>query len=215
MQIRMVKDMHLNTIRQEGKLEGDEFYRLTDENGILVMAGWCCCDQWEHWPQWTRENYQVAADSLRSQMLRLRHHASIFVWLNGSDKHPPNVEQTYLNIEKDMQWPNATLSSATAASSTVSGPSGVKMTGPYDYVSPSYWLVDTKYDNVSAPHWLDIQNTGAPTAIIPKRVLDRRFRSPIASDAFFPQKIYGQSMMYGIIMRGSKIRKFHKPQPIQ
>ena len=86
-QIRMVKDMRLNTIRQEAKLEGDEFYRLTDENGILVMAGWCCCDQWEHWKDWTPENHQVANASLRSQMLRLRHHASLLVWLNGSD-HP-------------------------------------------------------------------------------------------------------------------------------
>jgi exo-1,4-beta-D-glucosaminidase len=145
-QIRMVMDMHLNTIRQEGKLEDEDFYRLTDENGILVMAGWCCCDQWEHWDKWTPENYQVAADSLRSQMLRLRQHASVFVWLNGSDKHPPAyVEQAYLNIEKEMQWPNATISSATEVSSTVSGPTGVKMTGPYNYVSPSYWLADTKY----------------------------------------------------------------------
>ena len=119
-QIRMVKDMRLNTIRQEGKLEGDEFYRLTDENGILVMAGWCCCDQWEHWKQWTPENYQVASASLRSQMLRLRHHASLLVWLNGSDKHPPaNVEQAYLNMEKEMQWPNATLSSRHSSQSAL------------------------------------------------------------------------------------------------
>ncbi|HEY7818516.1 MAG TPA: glycoside hydrolase family 2 protein, partial [Vicinamibacteria bacterium] len=27
----------------------------------------------------------------------------------------------------------------------VSGPSGVKMRGPYDYVPPAYWLADTKY----------------------------------------------------------------------
>jgi exo-1,4-beta-D-glucosaminidase len=145
-QIRMVKDLHLNTIRLEGKLEGDAFFRLTDENGILVMAGWCCCDQWEMWNQWTPENYQVAADSLRSQMLRLRHHASIFMWLNGSDRHPPAfVEKAYLRIEKETQWPNAIQSHAYSLPSTVTGPSGTKMTGPYDYVSPSYWLVDKKY----------------------------------------------------------------------
>ena len=145
-QIRMVKDMHLNAIRQEAKLEGDEFYRLTDENGILVLAGWCCCDQWEHWKNWTPENHQVANASLRSQMLRLRHHASLLVWLNGSDHHPPaDVEQAYLNIEKETQWPNPTLSSASAAPTTVTGPSGVKMSGPYNYVSPSYWEVDTKH----------------------------------------------------------------------
>jgi exo-1,4-beta-D-glucosaminidase len=36
------------------------------------------------------------------------------------------------------------ISSATAKKSEASGPSGVKMTGPYDYVSPNYWLLDTK-----------------------------------------------------------------------
>jgi exo-1,4-beta-D-glucosaminidase len=145
-QIRMVKDMHLNAIRQEAKLEGEEFYRLTDENGILVLAGWCCCDQWEHWNNWTPENHEVASASLRSQMLRLRHHASLLVWLNGSDNPPPTpVEQAYLSVEKDTHWPNPTLSSATGRPTSVSGASGVKMTGPYNYVSPSYWEVDTKH----------------------------------------------------------------------
>ncbi len=50
-QIRMVRDMNLNTIRLEGKLETDDFFHLTDEQGILVMLGWCCCDHWEHWKQ--------------------------------------------------------------------------------------------------------------------------------------------------------------------
>ncbi len=145
-QIRMVKDLHLNTIRQEGKLEGDAFYRLTDENGILVLAGWCCCDQWEHWKNWTAENHQVANASLRSQMLRLRHHASLLVWLNGSDNPPPaDVEQSYLKVEQETQWPNPVLSSASAKPAMFTGPSSVKMFGPYDYVSPSYWLVDKKY----------------------------------------------------------------------
>ncbi len=145
-QIRMVKDMHLNTIRQEAKLEGNAFYQLTDENGILVMAGWCCCDQWEHWKDWTAEDHQVANASLRSQMLRLRHHASLLVWLNGSDNPPPgDVEQSYLDVEKATQWPNPTLSSASAKPTLVSKASGVKMSGPYNYVAPSYWLVDRKY----------------------------------------------------------------------
>lgn len=145
-EIRMVKDMHLNAIRQEGKLEVNEFYRLTDQDGILVLAGWCCCDQWEHWQNWTPEDHQVANASLRSQMLRLRHHASLLVWLNGSDHHPPaDVERAYLNVEKETGWPNAIISAASADNTTVSGPSGVKMSGPYNYVAPSYWYVDTKH----------------------------------------------------------------------
>ncbi len=143
-QFRLVKDMHLNAIRLEGKLETEDFFRLADEQGILVLLGWCCCDQWEHWDKWTAENHSVSAASLRSQMLRLRHHASLLVWLNGSDNPPPaDVEKAYLDIEAQTHWPNPVLSSASQAPTTVTGQSGVKMTGPYDYVAPSYWLTDT------------------------------------------------------------------------
>ena len=143
-QFGLVRDMHLNTIRLEGKLETEDFFRLADEQGILVMLGWCCCDQWEHWDKWTAENHVVSAASLRSQMLRLRHHASLLVWLNGSDGPPPaDVEKAYLEIETETHWPNPVLSSASQTQTTVTGQSGVKMTGPYDYVAPSYWLTDT------------------------------------------------------------------------
>ncbi len=143
-QFALVKDMHLNAIRLEGKLETEHFFQLADEQGILVMLGWCCCDQWEHWDKWTAENHAVASASLRSQMLRLRHHASLLVWLNGSDNPPPaDVEKAYLDIEAETKWPNPILSSASQTPTTVTGKSGVKMSGPYDYVAPSYWLTDT------------------------------------------------------------------------
>jgi exo-1,4-beta-D-glucosaminidase len=143
-QFHLVRDMHLNTIRLEGKLETEEFYRLADEQGILVMAGWCCCDHWEHWDKWSGDTLEVAVASLRSQMLRIRHHPSLLVWLNGSDGPPPeNVERSYLAVEAETHWPNPVLSSASSTPTSVTGKSGVKMTGPYDYVSPSYWLVDT------------------------------------------------------------------------
>jgi exo-1,4-beta-D-glucosaminidase len=143
-QFRLVRAMNLNAIRLEGKLETEEFFHLADEQGILVMLGWCCCDHWEHWKDWTPEDLTIATASLRSQMLRLRHHASLLVWLNGSDNPPPaSVEKAYLQIEVATHWPNPILSSATQASTSVSGPSGVKMTGPYDYVAPSYWYADT------------------------------------------------------------------------
>jgi exo-1,4-beta-D-glucosaminidase len=145
-EFRYVKEMGLNTIRTEGKLETDAFYELADREGILIMPGWCCCDQWELWDKWTEENYKVGPASLRDQLLRLRNHPSIFVWLNGSDKPPvASVERRYLEIEKELEWSRPTLSSAAEAPGPVSGPSGVKMRGPYDYVPPSYWLTDVKH----------------------------------------------------------------------
>ena len=145
-QFRMVRDLNLNTIRLEGKLETDEFFHLADQQGILVMLGWCCCDHWEHWKDWTADDLTIATASLRAQMLRLRHHASLLVWLNGSDNPPPaNVESAYLKVESETHWPNPVLSSASATPTTVTGESGVKMSGPYDYVAPSYWYVDTAH----------------------------------------------------------------------
>jgi exo-1,4-beta-D-glucosaminidase len=138
-----VHDMGLNTIRLEGHLDRDEFFEKTDRLGILVMPGWSCCDAWERWKDWKGDQRAVAAASLTSQITRLRNHPSVMVWLNGSDGPPPaDVEKMYLEIEKDLGWPNPTISSASAEKTTVTGKSGVKMTGPYEYVPPVYWLSD-------------------------------------------------------------------------
>jgi len=145
-QLELVQNMNLNTIRLEGKLETEDFFRLADERGILVMLGWCCCDHWERWTEWKPDDLTIAMASLRSQMLRLRHHASLLVWLNGSYNPPPSdVEKAYLQVEAETHWPNPILSSATATPTKVTGESGVKMTGPYDYVAPSYWYYGTHY----------------------------------------------------------------------
>jgi exo-1,4-beta-D-glucosaminidase len=140
-----VRDMGMNTIRLEGRLDRDEFFEKTDQLGILVMPGWTCCDAWERWKNWNGDQNRVAAASLRDQITRLRNHPSVFVWLNGSDNPPPaDVETMYLSIEKELEWPNPIISSASEQKTAVSGGSGVKMTGPYEYVPPVYWLADTQ-----------------------------------------------------------------------
>jgi exo-1,4-beta-D-glucosaminidase len=151
-EFKYVKDMNLNTIRLEGQLQPDNFFDLADEYGILVMAGWCCCSHWEHWthrpdylegPTWDKEDYDIAAKSLTDQVRRLRSHPSLLVWLNGSDNPPPpDVEQMYLDILQKYQWPNPYLSSATAKPTTLTGATGVKMEGPYEWVPATYWLQD-------------------------------------------------------------------------
>jgi len=142
-EFRYVQDMGMNTVRLEGKPEPELFYETADQLGILVMAGWCCCDHWEHWGNWAPEDFDIAKASLRDQMYRLRGHPSMVMWLNGSDNPPPpDIEEMYLKIEKDLLWPNPIVSSATAKPATVTGASGVKMSGPYEYVAPSYWSTD-------------------------------------------------------------------------
>jgi exo-1,4-beta-D-glucosaminidase len=143
-EFRYVRDMGLNTVRLEGKLETQEFFDLADHEGILVMAGWCCCDFWERWTRWKPQDFEIAQQSLRDQIYRLRSHPSMVMWLNGSDNPPPpDVEQMYLDIEKELLWPNPVVSSATGKPTTVTGNSGVKMSGPYEYIAPGYWEQDT------------------------------------------------------------------------
>ncbi|WP_394831484.1 hypothetical protein LVJ94_33730 [Pendulispora rubella] len=108
-EMRLVKDMGLNTIRLEGKLANDHLFDVTDREGILVMAGWECCSVWEYWRDdgvhdlsWNRQNYQIAAASLESQLLRLRGRPSVISWLYGSDSHPPeDIEKMYLGVIRD------------------------------------------------------------------------------------------------------------------
>jgi exo-1,4-beta-D-glucosaminidase len=151
-ELQYVLDMNLNTLRFEGQLETDAFYDLMDERGILAMAGWCCCDVWEKWDEWPAGNLDVARESLRTQILRLRRHPSMLMWLNGSDgPPPPEVERAYLQVLQEAGWPNAVVSSASAAPTTVTGGSGVKMTGPYDYEPPSYWFEARPKEGGPAP----------------------------------------------------------------
>jgi len=144
-EFRYVKEMGLNTIRLEGKLEDESFMDRADRDGILVMAGWCCCDAWEKWGKWSEETKQVSVSSLRDQMLRLRSHPSLLLWLNGSDNPPPHDREiAYLDVEKETHWNKPVISSATAKDTDVTGKTGVKMSGPYEYVPANYWTTDTK-----------------------------------------------------------------------
>ncbi len=165
-----VKDMGLNTVRLEGRIDHEEFFDKADRMGILIMPGWTCCDAWERWKRWGAEQHQIAGDSLRDQIRILRNHPSVFVWLYGSDGPPPaDVETMYLGILKDLDWPNPSLSSAAADATKVTGKSGVKMTGPYEYVPPMYWLADTQ---AGGAYGYNTETSPGP-AIPPRESLER------------------------------------------
>ncbi|HEX5482908.1 MAG TPA: glycosyl hydrolase family 2 [Terriglobia bacterium] len=145
-ELQYVRGMNLNTVRLEGKLMDDHFYDLCDRDGILVMAGWCCCSHWERWKTWQESDYTIAGESLRDQVRRLRDHPCLLVWLYGSDNTPPpRAEAVYLKALKDYHWPNPYIAGASSRKTVGAGWTGVKMTGPYQYVGPSYWYLDTKH----------------------------------------------------------------------
>ena len=142
-EIAYVKDMNLNAIRLEGKLGLDPLMDACDRQGILVVAGWCCCDHREIWSGWGDEQRRVSAASLHDQIRLLRNHPSALVWLNGSDiPLPPAIEERYLEELKAADWPNPFIASATSVVTPGSGATGMKMPGPCMWVPPNYWGSD-------------------------------------------------------------------------
>jgi exo-1,4-beta-D-glucosaminidase len=114
----------------------------------------------------------------------MRSHPSLLVWLNGSDGPPPaDIETAYIKVLKETDWPNPYISSAAQKPTSVTGKSGVKMTGPYDYVPPDYWLTDTsKYGGAFGFN----TETGPGPAVPPVSSL-RKF---IPSDHWWPQNSF-------------------------
>jgi exo-1,4-beta-D-glucosaminidase len=181
-ELRYVRDMNLNAVRFEGKLEDDHFLELCDQYGILVLAGWCCCDHWEKWQDWSAEDEAIAAASLRDQLRRMERHPALFDWMYGSDNPPPpKIEQIYLDIIKETEWPNPYHSSATAKPTKLGGPTGVKMTGPYEYVAPEYWLLDTKFGGAHGFNTETSPGPSPPPVESMKRMLPEEHQWPIDS----------------------------------
>ena len=155
-EVRYARHMNLNTLRLEGFWgTSEELYNLCDANGILLMAGWSCHWEWEHYlGKPVDETYggiispqdiALISRSWEDQVKWLRNHPSIFVWAMASDKLPkPELEREYLRILKEQDPTRPFLVSTKGWTSEVSGPSAVKMLGPYDYVPPVYWYVDTR-----------------------------------------------------------------------
>ena len=153
--VKYTRHMNLNTIRLEGFWgSGPELYNLCDRYGILLMAGWSCQWEWEDYAGKpdddygsirTPEDMELVARSLEDQVLLCRNHPSIFVWMLGSDKLPrPELERKYDQILKVYDPSRPAVMSAKGLRSEISGDTGVKMNGPYDYVPPIYWFEDTK-----------------------------------------------------------------------
>jgi exo-1,4-beta-D-glucosaminidase len=167
-QMRYIRHMGLNSIRAEGFWGKDEdLYNLCDEYGILVMIGWNCIWEWEEYlGKPCHEKYggavtpidmELLADSWKDQMLWLRNHPSIYVWMLGSDKLPhPDLERKYIALFDKYDPSRTYITSAGGAGtednnivaevplvSDISGPTGMKMLGPYAWTPPHYWFTDT------------------------------------------------------------------------
>jgi exo-1,4-beta-D-glucosaminidase len=135
----------LNAIRPEGKLENPEFYDLCDAFGIMALPGWECCNKWEAaagtgGAPWDEGDADVAERSMAAEAELLRAHPSVIGFLIGSDFAPPEpLADRYLRALEEKWWDLPVVASATDQGTGATGPSGMKMTGPYDWVPPVYW----------------------------------------------------------------------------
>ncbi|WP_238149671.1 glycosyl hydrolase 2 galactose-binding domain-containing protein [Dyella jiangningensis] len=143
-----IANLGLNTIRSEGKLENQRFYDLADRHGILILAGWECCDKWESAAKtggapWTDADMKVAKDSMASEARLLRNHPSVIGFFIGSDNAPPPaIARMYADTLREEDWQLPVISAAVPQATAEAGPSGMKMAGPYDWIPPSYWYAD-------------------------------------------------------------------------
>jgi exo-1,4-beta-D-glucosaminidase len=142
--LRYVEDLGINFLRWESKISSENIIELADEQGIPLMFGWMCCNQWEKYDQWDDECHCIASKSLHSQILMLRHHASVFVWANGSDGRPPEPTlQEYHRVLSELHWQNAVVNTVAAFTNDANGNrvwDGIRMQGPYCWRPPSYWF---------------------------------------------------------------------------
>ena len=153
-QLTLTRDMGLNTVRLEGFWgTTGQFYDSCDSLGLMVMVGLSCHWEWDAYLRSGVENdyssipntpkmRRLVSLSLRDQVMALRQHPSIICWMIGSDHTPyPEWEQEYYNLVRPIDDRVLQLSAADHTSN-LSGPSGMKMSGPYEFEGPSYYYMD-------------------------------------------------------------------------
>ncbi len=197
-QIAMIENLGLNGIRTEGKQLPDDFYEQMDRAGILIDAGFQCCDAWQLQDSQltTNHDYSVLFLSALTIGQSMRNHPSVmnFSW---SDDNPTARQETVsLKGFKQADFQDPLISSAEYKSSPRLGPSGEKE-GPYDWVPPSYWYDTTHYDptdptrtNVGGAWAFDSETSAGDT--VPTMDSISRFLSPFEKTELWRNPGYNQ-----------------------
>jgi exo-1,4-beta-D-glucosaminidase len=151
-QIALIKSLGLNVIRTEGKEMPDDFYRQMDEAGIMIDAGFQCCDRWQlpsNGHGVTAHDYATLSLSALTIGERLRNHPSVIDY-SWSDNAPiKKQERVSLAAFARAGFDDPIIASAEYRATPVLGPSGEKE-GPYDWVPPDYWY-DTSPTGTTPP----------------------------------------------------------------
>jgi len=183
-QISLIKSLGLNVVRTEGKEMPGDFYDQMDRAGILVDAGFQCCDKWQPADGGrglTAHDDRILYLSALTIGQRLRDHPSVMNY-SWSDNAPvPEQERVSLQGFTDAGFDQPLIASAEYKSSPRLGPSGEKE-GPYDWVPPSYWYdtshrgSDPTLTNVGGAWGFDSEESAGDT--VPTIDSIQRFLSP-------------------------------------
>jgi exo-1,4-beta-D-glucosaminidase len=198
-QIGLIKNLGLNGIRLEGHEMPGDFYEQMDRAGILIDAGFQCCDRWQL-PRSgrgvTEQDYQVIHDSALAIGKRLRNHPSILNY-SWSDNAPiPRQEQVTLQGFHEADFDLPIIASAEYKSTPTLGTSGEKE-GPYDWVPPAYWYDTEHFDpddssrtNVGGAWAFNSEASAGHT--VPTLDSIRRWLSPAEQAALWQQPDFNQ-----------------------
>jgi exo-1,4-beta-D-glucosaminidase len=198
-QIALIKNLGLNGIRTEGKEMPADFYEQMDRAGILVDAGFQCCDAWQlpdNGKGVTAHDYRVLANSALAIGRRLRNHPSVlnFSWSDNNPIPRQAAVSTAAFHQADFQDP--LIASAEYKSARGLGPSGEKE-GPYDWVPPSYWYDTSHYAKSDSTRtnaggaWAFDSEAGAGATIPTLDSIDR-FLSPFEQTQLWKAPDYNQ-----------------------
>lgn len=220
-----VKAMNLNTVRFENFWgTSQNLYDLCDRKGLLVLAGWSCFWEWlvyagvpddEYGCIREEDDMDLIAQSLRDQIVWLRNHPSIIAWYVGSDKLPrPQLEQRYLDILPEID-DRPVVMSAKGLVSSLSGPTGMKMVGPYDYQGPEYWY------NPVAPGGAFGFNTetgiGAqmPEIESVKKMIPQDKLWPVGAEYDFHCTVAGEAMHSLDVLKDVIVKRYGEPENLE
>jgi exo-1,4-beta-D-glucosaminidase len=147
-QIALMKNMGINTLRLEGHIMPGDFFQQMDAAGILINAGYQCCDAWELQSSGltTTADFQIMQLSALTIGQNLRNHPSVFSFQWSDEAPTTQQESVTLTAFSQADFTDPVISSAEYRSSTQLGASGEKE-GPYDWVPPNYWYDTSHFDS--------------------------------------------------------------------
>lgn len=230
-EIRMHRDMNLNTIRIWGGAitERPEFYEACDKYGILVMQDfWISGDCNGRWldpkkkeDQWTRRNYpddgNLFLRSASDQVKMIRNHPSLAFWCGGNELPPSasllNPLKDTLNALDGTRW-FAEYSTSDSMSFNSIGGNG---DGPYGiqpinkFFGHKTFPFNSEVGSVGLPDYEGLKRYLTDDAmVIPGQYVPEKGEEPSRWNTIHPAWRYHKYLPYGDF-----ISKYGTPEDIK